>query len=367
MTEELNAWCSLWRAPGVGVKTYHTLLEIFGSPEAFFRASITEICERLPGVKKEKIVQWKAAENTADADLKWLQGSENRHIVCWADDFYPPLLRETADPPPLLFVCGEPSCLQMPQIALVGSRNAGVSALRTCHDFARSFAASGLIVTSGLALGVDAAAHEGALQSGQTIAVVGTGLDRVYPARHRELAHRIVASGALVSEFPIGTGVRAGHFPRRNRIISALSLGVLVIEASLRSGSLITARLAVEQGREVFAVPGSIHNPLAKGCHRLIKEGAKLAETAEDVLEELYPLALAGVQLAKQQHLPVEEQQSDAHEHPLLQAMGYDICSADELVERLQLTSAEISAMLLMLELDGCITALPGGLFRRSS
>ena len=225
-----------------------------------------------------------------------------------------------------------------------------------------------MTVTSGLALGIDGAAHEGALSGGNTIAVVGTGLDRVYPARHRDLAHRVAAHGAIVSEYPIGTGVRAGNFPRRNRIISGLSLGVLVVEASAQSGSLITARLAAEQGREVFAIPGSIHNPLVKGCHRLIREGAKLIETAQDVLEELYPLARANLELQQKQPENAPEATvaaADTSEERLLQAMGYDPCRVDDLVPRLELTSAEISAMLIILELDGRVAALPGGMFQR--
>ena len=212
-----------------------------------------------------------------------------------------------------------------------------------------------------------ACAHHGRLRGGgKTIAVVGTGLDRVYPARHHDLAHRISAQGAIVSEYPIGTGVRSGNFPRRNRIISGLALGVLVVEASAQSGSLITARLAADQGREVFAIPGSIHNPLAKGCHRLIKDGAKLIETAQDVLEELYPLARANLEM-QIQSAPPAAATTDNDSHPLLEAMGFDPCRVDDLVARLDLTPAEISAMLIIFELDGRVAALPGGMFQRLS
>lgn len=367
MTFDLRAWCALLRAPGVGNKTYHTLLEAFGSPEAFFHAPAAEVRKRLPNLAADKISQWQAmADSTAvDADLDWLAQGDRRHIIPLHDPAYPPLLRQIADAPPLLYVHGDARLLTSTQIAIVGSRNATEPARRTCQQFAHAFAQAGITVTSGLALGIDGAAHEGALQGGgNTIAVVGTGLDRVYPARHHDLAHRISAQGAIVSTFPIGTGVRPGNFPSRNRIISGLSLGVLVVEASAQSGSLITAHLAAEQGREVFAIPGSIHNPLAKGCHRLIKEGAKLVESAQDILEELYPLARANLEM-QAENPPPAATNADDDAHPLLAAMGFDPCRVDDLVARLQLTPAEISAMLIMYELDGRIAALPGGMFQR--
>ena len=370
MTANLRAWCALLRAPGVGSKTYQTLLEAFGSPEAFFHAPTAEIRKRLPQYRAEQIRVWQAAEHdaAANADMGWLAaGNGSRHIIPYDDPAYPPLLREIPDPPPLLFVQGNPALLTTAQIAIVGSRNATEPARRTCQQFAHAFAQAGITVTSGLALGIDGAAHEGALQGGgNTIAVVGTGLDRVYPARHHDLAHRISAQGAIVSTFPIGTGVRPGNFPSRNRIISGLSLGVLVVEASAQSGSLITAHLAAEQGREVFAIPGSIHNPLAKGCHRLIKEGAKLVESAQDILEELYPLARANLEMQAENPPPVAAN-ADDDAHPLLAAMGFDPCRVDDLVARLNLTPAEISAMLIMYELDGRVAALPGGMFQRLS
>lgn len=369
MRFDLRAWCALLRAPGVGSKTYHTLLEAFGSPEAFFHAPTADIRKRLPNLSADKIVAWQAMLNdpAVNADLDWLQQGDGRHIIPLHHSAYPPLLRETDDAPPLLFVHGDAALLATTQIAIVGSRNATEPARRTCHSFAQDFAQAGITVTSGLALGIDGAAHEGALRGGgKTIAVVGTGLDRVYPARHHDLAHRISAQGAIVSEYPIGTGVRAGNFPRRNRIISGLALGVLVVEASAQSGSLITARLAADQGREVFAIPGSIHNPLAKGCHRLIKDGAKLIETAQDVLEELYPLARANLEM-QIQSAPPAAATTDNDSHPLLEAMGFDPCRVDDLVARLDLTPAEISAMLIIFELDGRVAALPGGMFQRLS
>ena len=270
------------------------------------------------------------------------------------------------DPPPLLYAHGNIELLCMPQLAMVGSRNPSSSGRQTATDFARHLGAAGLVITSGLALGIDAASHQGALDAGAgTIAVTGTGLDRVYPASHRELARSIAASGVLVSELPTGTPPLAENFPRRNRIISGLSLGTLVVEAAIRSGSLITARLAAEQGREVFAIPGSIHNPLARGCHRLIREGAKLVETASDVIDELGALAAAcepAAATAAQPDAPVELDQDYLQ---LLEYMGFDEISIDRLVEQGQLTPAEVSSMLLQLEMGGFVAASHGGRYIR--
>jgi DNA processing protein len=250
---------------------------------------------------------------------------------------------------------------------MVGSRNPTTGGERTARDFARHLAGCGLAITSGLAVGVDAAAHQGALEAGGiTLAVTGTGLDRVYPARHRELAHRIAERGALVSEFPPGTPPLAGNFPRRNRIISGLSVGTLVVEAALKSGSLITARLAVEQGREVFAIPGSIHNPLARGCHALIRQGAKLVETADDIAEELAAL-LGGLSLEPVVDAGHADEGCHSLEDPeyqrLLQAMGHDPVSVDQLVARTGFTAETVSSMLLLLELQGHVSSSPGGFF----
>lgn len=371
MTDKsLLAWCSLLRAPGVGSKTYLKLLEIFESPEVFFALSEREVRKHLPGIAAEKLQAWREAAGSGEADIAWLAQGEGRHILTLQDPLYPALLREIDDPPPLLFVHGEPGALCAAQIAIVGSRNATLPAIETTRAFAGALAQNGWVVTSGMALGVDGAAHEGALDAGGlTVAVVGTGLDRVYPARHKALAYRIAAQGALVSEFPIGTGVRSNHFPRRNRIISGLAAGVLVVEASLQSGSLITARMALEQGREVFAIPGSIHHPLAKGCHQLIKQGAKLTEGIADIIEELP--ALQAVEMPKTQalslSLPNEATPAapDANEQKVLDALGFAPCSLDELVARTELTGAEISAILLMLELDGRVAVLPGQHFQR--
>lgn len=300
-------------------------------------------------------------------DLAWLE-QPGHHLLDWSDPRYPPLLRQIARPPPLLFVHGDPACLCQPQLAIVGARHPTPAGRDTAQRFAAHLAGCGLIITSGLALGIDAAAHQGALSdvsSGQTIAVMGCSLDQVYPARHRELARAIAARGALVSELPIGTPPLAENFPRRNRLISGLALGVLVVEAAAQSGSLITARLAVEQGREVFAIPGSIHNPLAKGCHALIRQGAKLAETAADILEELGALAAAAAQPALVEPAPIPTPTLSEDYQRLLVAMGDAPVSVDALADRCGLTAEALSSMLLILELEGRVAAMPGGLYER--
>lgn len=303
--------------------------------------------------------------------LAWLERPDN-HLICLNDPDYPPLLREIDHPPPLLFVHGDPASLHVPQIAIVGARNPSLGGRDTARQFAAHLAGSGIVITSGLAMGVDAEAHRGALAAaGRTIAVMGTGLDRIYPARHRELAHAIAEGGALVSEFPLGTPALAGHFPRRNRIISGLSLGTLVVEAALQSGSLITARLAAEQGREVFAIPGSIHNPLARGCHALIRQGAKLVETAADILEELGSLARVAIEAeierpppAASEELPAAPELDEDY-RLLLEHLGHEPVSIDLLVDRCGLTAEVVSSMLLILELQGYVAAAPGGLYSR--
>lgn len=290
------------------------------------------------------------------------------------DPRYPPLLREIDHPPPRLHVLGDPAVLQLPQLAIVGSRHATPGGAETALEFAAWLAARGFCITSGLAEGIDAAAHRGALSvGGRTIAVCGTGLDIVYPRQHRDLAREIIeGGGALVSEFEPGTAVHPSNFPRRNRLISGLSVGTLVVEASLRSGALITARHAMEQGREVFAIPGSIHNPVARGCHRLIRNGAKLVETAADIVEELQGM-LAGLALDAATAVPAAEM-ADAAEiiadpaagyAPLLDAMGWDIVDADHLVARSGLTIGEVSSMLLLLEMQGSVRSLSGGRYQR--
>ena len=302
----------------------------------------------------------------------WLSRPD-AHLLTPADAGYPALLREIASPPPQLFVRGTIDVLTLPQLAIVGSRNATPAGAETAHSFASHLAARGFCITSGLAEGIDAAAHRGALAAtGRTIAVCGTGLDIVYPRRHEQLADDIVASGgALVSEFAPGTPVFRANFPRRNRLISGLSVGTLVVEASLRSGALITARHALEQGREVFAIPGSIHNPVARGCHRLIRNGAKLVETADDIVEELCGLLASLRQsdaVGSGENAPESAgntAEPDAQYARLLAAMAWDPVDADSLVIRSGLTIGEVSSMLLLLEMRGSVRALSGGRYQR--
>jgi DNA processing protein len=296
----------------------------------------------------------------------WLAGGRDRHCIGRDDPRYPPLLRQIADAPALLYVRGDPLALSAPQLAIVGSRSASAGGRETALAFARHLAGCGLVITSGLALGIDAAAHQGALDGGgRTVAVLGTGPDRVYPQAHAALADAIAASGALCTEFAPGMGPLRENFPRRNRIISGLAVGTLVVEARLRSGALITAHRAIEQGREVFAIPGSIHNPLAKGCHRLIREGAKLVESAEHILEELGPLLSlpAPEPVHEAALLPARERDGDYAR--LLEALGWDTVDTDTLVRRSGLTAAEVSSMLLILELEGSVQPLEGGRFQR--
>ncbi len=304
---------------------------------------------------------------SVEVSLQWQQ-QPNNHLITLQHPLYPPRLREIHDPPPLLFVHGDPEILSTPQLAMVGSRNPSISGKETAHEFAYHLAASGLGIVSGLAIGIDGACHSGALAAdGITIAVTGTGLDRVYPASQHTLAHEIGQHGALVSEFPPGTRVRPGNFPRRNRIISGLSLGTLVVEAADKSGSLITARLASEQGREVFAIPGSIHNPLARGCHKLIRQGAKLVETAGDILEELAPL-LGEREPTQTNHLPSNQQDQplDPDYQRLLECLGFDPVQIDLLIQRSGLTAEEVSSMLILLELEGHVSSAPGGMYCRT-
>ena len=355
-TEDARLWVGLSLIPGLGAETYRRLLSAFGSPQHIYAA---------PGAALRQVVDARMAGLIAEGPdatlvapaLEWLSHSGNT-LVTLADEDYPKALLEIADPPPLLYVKGRRELLNQPIIAVVGSRNATPQGLKNSEAFSRTLSEAGWCIASGLALGIDGAAHRGALQGGgSTIAVVGTGLDIVYPARHRELAHAISEKGAIVSEFPLGEPSRAGNFPRRNRIISGLARGVLVVEAHLESGSLITARLAAEQGREVFAIPGSIHAPLSKGCHRLIKQGAKLVDSIHDILEELGAAPISEVSPAN----------TDTPLQPLLEHMGCDAVSVDVLVQSSGLTSDRVSAMLLSLELEGKVASVPGGRYQRLS
>lgn len=366
---ERALWVAFTRLPGVGARAAQRLLAEFGSIEAVFGASAQQLRRVLPDNDPAvaALVDGPDAQQLA-RDLEWL-AQDGHHLLAWTDSDYPPLLREIPDPPVALYVVGEPAWLTRPQIAVVGARNPTPSGRDNARAFAQALSRAGLTITSGLALGIDAAAHLGALAcGGSTVAVCGTGLDRVYPAAHRHLAHTIAERGALVSEFPLGTPPRAQNFPVRNRLISGLSLGVLVVEAAAQSGSLITARCALEQGREVFAIPGSIHSPLARGCHALIRQGAKLVETVEDVLEELGAIARHVVHSAPASPAAPAPPPGLAPElQGLLEHMGYDPVGVDVLVARSGLTADAVSSMLLQLELLGCVAACPGGRYVRTA
>jgi DNA processing protein len=355
----LKAWLALSLTRGLGGESARRLLTEFGSPEAIFAASASSLKAVVkPDVATEigKITP----DDIAAPGLAWLEDGNN-HIVTLADSDYPQALLNIPDPPLLLYVKGRLDLLNRPALAVVGSRNATPQGINNAGAFARSLSDAGLCIISGMAHGIDAAAHHGALRGqGSSIAVVGTGLDKIYPAANRDLAHLLAQQGALVSEFPLGTPPLAANFPRRNRLISGMSLGCLVVEASLQSGSLITARLALEQGRDVFAIPGSIHAPQSKGCHALLKQGAKLVETAQDILEELGGLPVALADAATSQG-----PDSDGRNAALLEHLGFDPVDVDTLCVRCGLTIAELSAMLLSLELDGRICSLPGGLYQR--
>ena len=359
----LAAWLGLLHCRGIGPVRFHRLLARFETPQQILGLSTGALAAANLSPKIAAMMA-EPAWPRVHADLCWLSASDQHHILTLDDNRYPPLLKETADPPPVLFVQGDPCHLSAPQLAIVGSRNPTPGGVQHAGRFARSLSNAGLCITSGMALGIDAAAHRGALTAGgATVAVIGCGPDIVYPTRHRQLAAEIVSCGAVVSEFPPGTRPLAENFPRRNRIISGLALGVLVVEAALQSGSLISARLAGEQSREVFAIPGSIQNPLARGCHALIRQGAKLVETVEDILEELPPIARPGGPIAEQ--VKAAALNLDDASSFLMSNLGYDPVSVDVMVERTRLTPEEVSSILLMLELTGAVKASPGGLYTK--
>ena len=390
-------WLRLCLIPGIGDSAIRKLLGAFGLPAQVFAASRTALAHAAGETHAGRVraALDDAAINAAvEQALTWLSAPEN-HLVTLADADYPRGLLDTADPPPLLYLKGRRELLGLPAVAIVGSRNATAQGIANAESFADALSRAGLCVVSGLALGIDAAAHRGALrafpapgsapagaatpagrgaphasavntgapaQAGSTIAIIGTGIDIVYPARNRDLAHMIAVHGLIVSEFPLGAPAAASNFPRRNRIISGLSKGVVVIEAALKSGSLITARLAGEQGRDVFALPGSIHSPLSKGCHQLIKQGAKLVDSVDDILEELAQLGPAG---RSGTHAAAQPVTVDAAHASLLDALGHEPAALDTLSARTGIATHTLSAQLLELELAGHITPLPGGLVQR--
>lgn len=371
---ELQAWLRLALTPGVGNTTARKLLMAFGSAQAIFEQSSATL-QKLGSDKLASALRsepQKLAEQL-QTTLDWLQAGADRRVAVLGDAAYPAALLDIEDPPLMLYMLGtlandaETAAKTIANsLAIVGSRNPTPQGQSNARQFAKAFGSAGICVVSGLALGIDGAAHDGAmLGGGQTIAVVGTGLDRVYPKKHLALAHRIAGQGMIISEFPLGTPPLTANFPKRNRIISGLSRGTLVVEAALQSGSLITARLAAEQGKEVFAIPGSIHSPQSRGCHALIKQGAKLVEVAQDVLEELKLVPTGSGALDALQTPADGAAAAPACEDPLLTALGFDAVSLDALQARTGLDTAHLQARLLELELGGQLARLPGGLFQR--
>jgi DNA processing protein len=376
--DDLTDWLRLACVPGLGPQRQRDLLAAFGLPRHIFAAGRSALAAVVGGEIAGAVLAT-APDETIGRTLAWA-AEPGSHILTLGDPAYPRNLFDIADPPVLLYVKGDPALLARPGIALVGARSSTAGGEANAEAFARALAGHGLVVVSGLALGIDAAAHRGALAAGSTgagtVAVIGTGIDRIYPARNATLARAIAADGAIVSEFPLGTPPLQHNFPRRNRLIAGLAEGVLVVEAALGSGSLITARLATEHGREVFAIPGSIHSPLSRGCHRLIRDGAKLVETAEDVIEELRgrlgwpaPVAAALPAARRRRDAPTPAPQTAlalggdaAH---VLEAIGHDPVNIDTLAARCGLTVDALYAILLPLELEGRLAKLPGGCFQR--
>lgn len=340
---DLPYWLALLRSPGVGPVKFDEIIKSHSSLKHYFS-------------QKNLTIDWQGVE----ADLKWAEDPNNTLLSIHHPN-YPDRLKQISSSPPLLFVQGDTDLLNRAQIAMIGSRNPTPSGEDTAYQFAKAFSNSGLVVTSGLAMGIDAACHEGVIAAnGETIAVMGTGPDIIYPKRHQALSKKIVEKGCLVTEFPTGVTPVAMNFPRRNRIISGLSLGVLVVEAAYASGSLVTAKYALEQNREVFAIPGSIHNPLARGCHLLIKQGAKLVETVEDVLEEI---GAPTCRVVREEHPRAGQCPAPTNDR-FLHYMGFDTTPVDLLISRSGLTAEEVSSILLVLELDGQVKSVPGGYVR---
>ena len=359
--DELAAWLRLLETPGIGRLGARRLLRAFGTPQQVFDAGASAWSDAVGPAEARALAESPPGlDALIRATETWLDAAPDRAAIALGDPRFPAPLLDTADPPLLLYAMGRSDYLKLPALAVVGSRNPTPQGSESARAFAAALSQAGLTVVSGLALGVDGAAHDGALEGpAGTIAVVGTGLDRVYPRQHRDLAHRIAAHGLLLSEFPIGTAPLPANFPQRNRIIAGLALGTLVVEAALQSGSLITARLALECGRDVFAVPGSIHSPQSRGCHALIKQGAKLVESTEDILAELRLPVPAPAQV------PMAPVQAPSGGDAVLDALGYDPVSLDALQARTGWPNAQLNAHLLSLELEGQVARLPGPLFQR--
>ncbi len=354
----VEAWASLQLLARVSARSLVALLKFFGGPSEVLAATPAMLAKVVPA-EIAAAIRRGPDPAALDLTLAWLRESGNT-LITWDDPAYPRALLTIADPPPALFFRGRSELLNRPALAIVGSRNATAQGRETAEAFAKALSAAGLTIVSGLAQGIDAAAHRGGLTGpGASVAVIGTGIDRVYPAANRDLTHRLAAEGGVMSEFAIGTPPLPGNFPRRNRLISGLARGVLVVEATLASGSLITARFAAEQNRDVFAIPGSIHSPFSKGSHRLIKDGAKLVESAQDVLEELGMAASGGTLAASSAESP------DGDSARVLTALGYDPAGIDALTLRCGLAADVVSVALVELELAGAIACLPGGLYQR--
>lgn len=352
-----ESWLRLSLVPGVSLREQVALLRAFGSPERLFSAPPSETAA-VVGERAASRLRQPPHAKALDAALAWSR-APGHHVLAWDDARYPKLLLEIATPPCVLYVRGDPALLSRPAVAIVGSRNASLQGVQDAESFGEALSSAGFAVVSGLALGIDAAAHRGGLRGrGSSIAVVGTGPDKVYPLRNAALAEELAAHGAIVSEFPPGTPPLRENFPRRNRLISGLARGVVVVEAAVASGSLITAHCAAEQGRDVFAIPGSIHSSLSKGCHRLIREGAKLVENAADILEEWNCIPFACDDTAVED-APVKDR--------MLQAMGHGPVSIDELVARTGSDAGAVAARLSLLEMRGAVGAIAGGLFQRLS
>ncbi|WP_428415815.1 DNA-processing protein DprA [Methylibium sp.] len=356
--DDLAAWLRLLETPSIGRETARRLLAAFGAPQAVFDAPAAALRELLTAEQAAALRSPPAAlDALIETTWQWIGAEDQRHVVALGDAAYPRALLETADPPLVIHAVGRIELLNAASVAVVGSRNPTPQGAENARAFATALSHASLTVVSGLALGIDGAAHEGALAGpGSTIAVIGTGLDRVYPKRHLKLAHRIAREGLMVSEYTLGTPPIAAHFPLRNRLIAGLTRGTLVVEATLQSGSLITARLALEAGRDVFAIPGSIHAPQSRGCHALIKQGAKLVDSAADILEELRLETLG---------TPSPAMSNQAADDPVLTALGHDPVTLDALSARIGWPPAELSARLLALELNGKVVRLPGQLFLR--
>ncbi len=362
--QRLEPWLQLFHIPGVGINRYLALLKAFHHPEQIFSASLIRLKSVVPERVAKAIVTCRrnTLVNVAlTRDKQWLLDSTHHQIITLDSASYPALLKTIYDPPPVIYINGCVEALSRNQVAVVGSRNPSLSAKTHARNISCDLAESGLTVTSGLARGIDGAAHLGALEAGgSTVAVMASGVDIVYPVRHKSLAARIRSCGALVSEFPLGTQPKAGHFPRRNRVISGLSTGVLVIEAAVASGSLVTAQCALEQGREVLAMPGVVSNPGVRGCHALIRDGAVLVENAEQVIREIEGVTLPEVQALSE---PVVVP-SCPDQQQVLSLIGSDTCHQDELIIGTGMDSRKIAEILLMLELDGFVKTVPGGVVR---